>query len=355
MTTIRQIPIAPDETAVTGDIETATALRNAVYAIPSGTDEEDTTPAAFLQEFTGTTQLHRLWLCELGGRPVGLARMHAPVEAGATSVYTEILLLPEFESQGIGTLALRVIEDEARSMGRLTLIGEAEHLPDPTLPRLTPPTGFGSIPEDHIARFLAGRGWSFEQVERKSSFDLTADLAPVREHQARAATAAEGYEVLAWDDATPAEFREPMARLHERMSTDIPTAALELVPEKWSSERIIQKDERRAASGERTQTTVARHIASGELVAFNVLSREASDPASTTFQGDTLVHGDHRGHRLGMLVKTAGILRWREQNPHSTRILTWNAEENRPMLSINEELGFVPAGYIGAWQKRLTP
>lgn len=354
MTTIRQISIAPDDTTVTADIEAATALRNAVYSIPSGTDEEDTTPAGFLQEFTSTTQLHRLWLCELGGRPVGIACMHAPLEEGATSSYAEILVLPEFESKGIGTLALRVIEDEARGLGRLTLIGEAEHLPDPSLPRLSPPTGFGTIPEDHIARFLAGRGWSFEQVERKSTFDLTADLAPVREHRERAAAAAHGYEVLAWDDATPAEYLEPMARLYERMSTDIPTAALELVPEKWTAERVVQKDERRAASGDRTQTTVARHIASGELVAFNVLAREMSDPASTTFQGDTLVHGEHRGHRLGMLVKTAGILRWREHNPESTRILTWNAEENRPMLSINEELGFVPAGYIGAWQKRLT-
>ncbi|MFK4789197.1 GNAT family N-acetyltransferase [Microbacterium sp. ZW T5_56] len=355
MTTIRQIPIAPDDTTVTADIEAATALRNTVYSIPSGTSEEDPTAAAFLQEFTGTTQLHRLWLCELGGRPVGIARMHAPLEEGATSSYAEILVLPEYESKGIGTLALRVIEDEARSLGRLTLIGEAEHLPDPALPRLSPPTGFGTIPEDHIARFLAGRGWSFEQVERKSTFDLTADLSPVREHQGRAAAAAEGYEVLAWDDATPAEYLEPMARLYERMSTDIPTAALELVPEKWTAERVIQRDERRAASGDHTQITVARHIASGELVAFNVLAREMSDPASTTFQGDTLVHGEHRGHRLGMLVKTAGILRWRERNPKSTRILTWNAEENRPMLSINEELGFVPAGYIGAWQKRLTP
>jgi hypothetical protein len=70
-------------------------------------------------------------------------------------------------------------------------------------------------------------------------------------------------------------------------------------------------------------------------------------------QDDTLVAKPHRGHGLGILVKLANLRRLQKEYPEVERVMTFNAEENEHMLSINVQLGFKPAGYDGEWQKRI--
>jgi RimJ/RimL family protein N-acetyltransferase len=53
-----------------------------------------------------------------------------------------------------------------------------------------------------------------------------------------------------------------------------------------------------------------------------------------------MVTRPHRGHRLGLLVKTA-MLQWlAEAEPQLERIITWNAVANEHMIGINEALGY---------------
>ena len=72
-------------------------------------------------------------------------------------------------------------------------------------------------------------------------------------------------------------------------------------------------------------------------------------------QSDTIVLNGHRGHRLGMLLKAANIRNLQSTAPGHPSIITFNAEENRHMLEVNEAVGFSAVGYVGAWKKILAP
>jgi hypothetical protein len=67
----------------------------------------------------------------------------------------------------------------------------------------------------------------------------------------------------------------------------------------------------------------------------------------------TLVLREHRGYRLGMLLKVANLAHLERERPGHPSVLTFNAEENRPMLDVNEAVGFVPIAHEGAWRKDL--
>ncbi|MEE3703960.1 hypothetical protein V2H43_11160 [Pasteurella multocida] len=51
-----------------------------------------------------------------------------------------------------------------------------------------------------------------------------------------------------------------------------------------------------------------------------------------------------------MRMKLDNLVRLREVRPELVRVVTWNAEENRPMLSVNEASGFRPVAYEAQWQ-----
>ena len=97
-------------------------------------------------------------------------------------------------------------------------------------------------------------------------------------------------------------------------------------------------------------TAAVEHCATGRLIGFSDLTVPA-DRDRPAHQGDTLVLRGHRGHRLGMLMKAVNLLALNEITPSPPHISTFNAEENRHMLSVNEALGFTAAGHAGCWRR----
>ena len=68
------------------------------------------------------------------------------------------------------------------------------------------------------------------------------------------------------------------------------------------------------------------------------------------YQWDTIVRPDHRGHRLGLLMKIANLELLRRTISGVEIINTWNAAINEHMIAINEAVGFRAADVEWAWE-----
>jgi len=100
-----------------------------------------------------------------------------------------------------------------------------------------------------------------------------------------------------------------------------------------------QIDDNRERQGRHVYTLAALHDASGEMAAVTAVETDPDNP-QWGHQLLTAVVRKHRGHRLGLLVKTA-MLDWLAvAAPSIERIDTGNAAVNSHMIAINEELGY---------------
>ena len=108
-----------------------------------------------------------------------------------------------------------------------------------------------------------------------------------------------------------------------------------------------------AAQNRAKVTTAARHDASGRLVGFTEVAIPLGAPESS-WQHDTLVMREHRGHGLGFAMKLANFFAVHERHPEVRRINTWNAQENAPMIAVNEDLGFRVEAHSTEWHRPIA-
>lgn len=351
--TIDEVTIpATIESADATDFIAAIEVGNVVEAIGFGTTDISYEPAEELPHFLNPHEPHRMLIARLNGQVVGRGIYETQVGDGADSAWLVAQVLPEFRGQGIGTALADSVEAMALSDGKQKAL---VYTPIPLLAgeQLASPTGFGSISAGHPdARFLLNRGYTFEQVERASRLTLpVADIDALLQEAERISGG--DYRLHYWERSTPERWHEDLAHLATRMSTDAPSAGLEEPEDVWTVERIIESDERTdRLSPRRRVTVVAEHVPSGHLVGFTVLSVPAQTHRAVD-QYATLVLREHRGHRLGMLLKLANLAHLERVAPGHPSVITFNAEENRHMLGVNEAVGFVAISSESAWRKNL--
>ena len=244
---------------------------------------------------------------------------------------------PEHRRRGVGTALLdvaeRIARDEKRDVVESMFDVAAGH-------------------DDPAEGFAARHGYVAAQTELRSDVDLPVGDDVLAAANAEARAASTGYEVLTSWDGIPDEWLADRAELSRRMSTDAPLGELTMTEEVWDAARVRRNIDLALAQGRRMVESVARHTATGRLVGFTTIGI-ARHTSHMAYQWDTLVLAEHRGHRLGLLLKAANLQALQAELPDVGRVVTWNAASNEPMLRVNRALGFKVVGRMTQWQRHL--
>ncbi|CAN5658966.1 GNAT family N-acetyltransferase [soil metagenome] len=280
-----------------------------------------------------------VWLARAAGVVVGSLRVQWPRFDNLDTAGAAIAVVPAHRGRGYGRQLGATLLDLVRAEGRHRVMAEVHEL---LSGEPTPGARFAAAMGARRALLETGRRLRLAEVEEATYDALMADA---ERHAA-------GYTLLQWLGPTPEAHLADMAELSARMSTDAPMEDLDWEPEVFDADRVRGRDAACAARGMRRYTTAVRHEQSGALVGFTTLICFATIDWYAD-QWETIVAPEHRGHRLGTLIKVAN-LRWtREHEPALTVVDTWNAESNRPMVAVNEAMGFRPLDRWVEWQLEL--
>ncbi|MCW2777279.1 MAG: GCN5-related N-acetyltransferase [Frankiales bacterium] len=277
----------------------------------------------------------RLLVAVQDGRAVGAARVELPLRDNTHLVYAEGHVLPDARRRGVGSALLQAALE--RTEGRRLLatdLDEPPHLADASPGRA----------------FLRRHGYveGLREIRRDLPLPVPADRLDALEATAR--ERAGGYDVVAWRERCPDELVEARAALGTVMSVDAPVGDMGWQQERWDAARVREREQLLAEQGRSSVVAAALHAATGELVAFTEVVVRTADPAHAE-QWETLVLQAHRGRRLGLLVKVEALRRLVAEHPRTTSVSTTNADTNRWMIAVNEQLGFTPNGLSTSWQR----
>lgn len=276
-----------------------------------------------------------LWVADDGGVTVGAAVLDLPLKDNPRLGQLNVSARPDTRRRGVGTALLRELEKSAADHGRSSLLGSMNGVLGTDA---TPGTAFA---EHH--------GFTRRITEVRRVQRPPFQLGRLGELEREALRHASDYQLVSWRDRVPDEHIEEYARLAGRMSTDAPLGELDYEPEAWDAARVRVSEERRARMGRDMWQTVAL-APDGTMAGMTDISL-AVDDDRWAYQGDTIVDPPHRGHRLGLLLKIANLRALMADRPDVKAIWTWNAESNRHMIAVNEQLGYVKAGWEAMYQR----
>ncbi len=326
------VPFGPDDAAA---LAQWARLANDIAAVDAPWERRETVG-------TGAGRFRHGWdgepdspyLALVGGTAVGWGAIGTSEYDNRDQAWIRVAVHPEHRRAGHGTAILAVLLDEARRRGRTSAIGDAWDLPA-------------------AEAFAVRHGFErkLASINRRQVL-ADVDTARLAQRYDEARAAAQDYALERWSVPTPDERLDDLATMASAIN-DAPLDDLDYEDEVFTGARMRAYEDASAGKGQRLYRVVARHVPSGELAGQTVVVVDAEEPTWAE-QHDTSVVRDHRGHRLGLLLK-AELLRWlREVEPQVATIDTWNAESNDHMIGVNELLAYRVQGREWAYQRRLA-
>lgn len=156
------------------------------------------------------------------------------------------------------------------------------------------------------------------------------------------------FELLWVEGRWPTEMLDDVVALSHVMN-DAPMGDLDFEDQAFTVIHITSEEDEVFDRGFTRLTGAVRHRATERMAGYTQLFINPSFP-DLGQQGDTGVHADFRGHRLGKWLKAEMAKHLVAARPEITRIRTGNASSNIHMLAINEEMGFIPHHSTTIWQ-----
>jgi RimJ/RimL family protein N-acetyltransferase len=273
----------------------------------------------------------RWFLAYDADEPVGTATIDASDYDNLEMAWLSVRVAPSRRRRGLGRAMLRDLEALAEEMGRPLLLIDG----------WDGPTTLG---------FAAAAGFERKSAEIRR-LQVVADAPDPRPIRDEALAHAEDYDLVRVDGYAPADLLPGLVDLTAAIN-DAPLDDLEWEDEVYSVGRVRAYERAQIEAGYRFRRIVARHRPTGELVGHTVMVVDSEQPTIAE-QHDTSVVRAHRGHRLGLLLKSEMMLWLAEDEPQVERVYTNNAESNRYMIAVNERLGYRPVGRVLEFQRRI--
>lgn len=264
------------------------------------------------------------------GVPVAAAVVTLSTADNTTTAEADVVVHPQHRGRGHGRALYAALVDELVGLGRTRIVFES---PSPW------PSGPG--PREPLLRSLGAR-----PVLREARRVL--DL---RDHPpGEPADTPFGYRLVSWADRAPDPLVDGLAELSRRMSTDAPLEELDWEPEVWDAARYRRTEQAAQVRGRRRLATAVVHEPTGTVAGFTEVGISVRRP-EVGYQWATLVLPEHRGHGLGLLLKSHNHRQVVAAMPQTRWLNTWNAAETNPwMVAVNDRLGYRPRECWTAWQ-----